>query len=195
MLNIILQAVNCCGTDSSVPSLCTRLLSMTLTPSGGYHTALHSWKCLFRMSDRHVAVANWICSPQSVFRAQREASAPCDHPSLLSGYSAPSPLTYRAVLGLGRGGRPLSLAVLSFCLVLLAVLSGLSVGWGPLPRRKFSQAGIDSSTDVQYRVSRARTSGRGKCLPLRRSSICCRSCSNKDFTSSQITFFFLQNNI
>lgn len=63
-----------------------------------------------------------------------------------------SPPTYRAVRAFGRGGRPWSLAVLGFCLALLGGCPGPWVGGGPLPRRKCSQAGIDSSTDAQYLV-------------------------------------------
>lgn len=59
---------------------------------------------------------------------------------------------YRAVLDLGRGGRPWSLASPGLCLALLGGSAGPSDGCGPLPRRKCSQTGIDSSTDAQYLV-------------------------------------------
>lgn len=74
-----------------------------------------------------------------------------------TGVPSQSELTYLAGLGLGRGGRPWFLAVPGFCLALLCGCTGLSVGCRPLPRRKCSQAGTDSSTDIQYLVWKRET--------------------------------------
>lgn len=86
----------------------------------------------------------------------RVFESPGDHrvttKAILQATPSATQLTYRAALGLGRGGRPQSLAVLGFCLARLGGCPGPSVGCGPLPRRKCSQAGIDSSTDAQYLV-------------------------------------------
>ena len=79
--------------------------------------------------------------------------ASCHFKAVLSGCSSTIIISYLAARGLGRGGRPM----LGLCLFLLAVCPGPSLGCGPLPKRKCSQAGMDSSTDTQYRVWKKRT--------------------------------------
>lgn len=99
----------------------------------------------------------------------------CDLQSSFSSYmgGSESRLTYGAALGLGRGG--------SCWLALLDGDPGSSVGCEPSPSRKGFQAGTDSSTDVQYRVSRARRVGWATSILLRWSSILCKSCSSPAF--------------
>lgn len=72
--------------------------------------------------------------------------------AIVQATSLAAQLTYRAALGLGRGGRPQSLTVSGFFFDLLGGCPGPSVGCGPLPERKRSHAGRDSSTDAQYLV-------------------------------------------
>lgn len=67
------------------------------------------------------------------------------------------PLVHQAVLGFRGGGREWPLAVLGFCLALLPGCPVVSVGCGPLLKRKCSQAGIDSSTATQYCVYNRKT--------------------------------------
>lgn len=90
--------------------------------------------------------------PASCVQARSERSAGFLNHQVIIMEPSVTQFAYRAVLGLGRGGRPRSLAALGFSLALLGGCPGPSDGCGPLPRRKCSQAGTDSSTDAQYLV-------------------------------------------
>lgn len=100
-------------------------------------------------------LADMCCPTMSVWSLYKnhlqDLRAHLHHMTINTNFQPSLPLTY-LVLGFGRGGRPRSLALLAFCLSLLGVWPDPSVGWGHLPRRNCSQAGMCSSTDAQYLV-------------------------------------------